>query len=269
MPKFAPVAPIQVLEGLYDQSPDLFGDYHLLLAHHTVEHIDRFATLFSRIEDEGKIRPTIIMDNSVVELGGAVDFGMIQAAVDCIVDNCENASVIPVLPDVMGEGNETRIRVAEAYDRWSREMEGSGFMAVAQGRDFEDFQKSLHFLSRANYPEITYIGIPRWLTGKLGSRGGCVEYFTDFNMRQEQKQQAHLLGFSDDVHDDIYCCTPHIMGIDSAVPLRYPGVFGPLTAGNQIPPRPTDWFDTATVTPEMMTSLENARRMVEQGRVLG
>jgi len=83
MPKFAPVAPIQVLEGLWAAGPECFGNYHLLLAHHTVEHKTRFTALFKAIAEADHVC-TIIMDNSIVELGDAVGPEMVAEAVACV-----------------------------------------------------------------------------------------------------------------------------------------------------------------------------------------
>jgi hypothetical protein len=147
MPKFGPVAPIQVLEGLFAHDTTTFGDYHLLLAHHTVAHSKRFRDLFEHVGNvalnTGK-EVTVIMDNSIVELGDAVDMQMISDAVNAI--SFPGIKVYPVLPDVMGEGDATRRAVDSSYDAWHGSMPGEGFMAVCQGENYQDYLESLHYM---------------------------------------------------------------------------------------------------------------------------
>jgi hypothetical protein len=251
MAKFAPVAPIQVLEQLYEHSPETFGEYHLLLAHHTVQYKDRFKALFERIYRDGRIYPTVIMDNSVVECGGYVDFDMMMTACQAIADNC---LLVPVLPDVMGKGPETREASLEAYSRWTREMPCDGFMAVCQGADLQDYHQSLDlFANKTRFGMVSYLGIPRILVHTLGSRHKAV---LDAVERTDQ-HLLHLLGYSDDMQDDLVCSRhPDIEGIDSAVPLR---VDGPFSFDIHVAPRPEDWFDQAEVNKNMLMNLQYAR----------
>lgn len=255
--EFAPVAPIQVLGGLYNFGPSMFGAYHLLLAHHTIEKEAEFRALFKRIDEEkhfGDGELTIIMDNSIVELGDAVDAATVAHAVSIIEDSCECARVYPVLPDVMGDGAATREAIASSYDDWTRIVGGHGFMAVCQGDSLEDFRETLSMVCGQEYPEISWVGVPRILVSQLGSRwqaahdaiatGKCV----------------HLLGFSDDMTDDMQCSRIEgISGIDSAVPLRCPDVFTPFITTEK---RDPNWFRDAEVTPHMINNLIEVRRYI-------
>ena len=265
MAKLAPVAPIQVLEGLYAAGPQVFGDYHLLLAHHTVEHGKRFKELFARISEDtrnckgpgkdGINNITVIMDNSIVELGGAVDDDMIREAVELI--DFPFIDVIPVLPDVMGQGEETRHLSAEAYGRWEADnMPGVGYCAVCQGDSIGDFQKSLSFFgNKETFPLVEMLSIPRYLHKTVGSRvRPAVDARPYFDTHK-----IHFLGFCDDVTDDIDSVSI-IPGacIDSAVPLRVREEFTEFTDAGK---RPADWFETAQVDKRMLQNLENARRM--------
>lgn len=253
--EFAPVGPIQVLEGLYNFGPSMFGAYHLLLAHHTIEEADRFAALFKRIEQEGHFGDgelTIIMDNSIVELGNSVDAATIAHAVSIIEDNCAPARVYPVLPDVMGEGAATREAIEDSYDSWSRLVGGHGFMAVLQGETMEDYEETLEMVTSVDYPEIVALGVPRILTAQHGSRRPATVKAVATEM------MVHLLGFSDDMRDDFECARlSDVSGIDSAVPLRTPDVFTPFITTEK---RDPDWFREATVTPHMINNLVEARR---------
>ena len=259
---FAPVAPIQILEGLYNYSHATFGDYHLLLAHHTIEEEARFRTLFSRIEAD-KLLPsaTIIMDNSIVELGDAVSAEMVKQAYDIIKDSAPSLEVIPVLPDVMGDGNATRRIIDENYAHWQEAIDpAEGFMAVAQGKDQDDFEASVTFLLGGEFEDITWIGIPRILTASVGSRKAAVEFvkehYPDINI--------HLLGFSDNMEDDLACAKIEgVDGIDSAVPLRVEGEFTPTM---EVGPRPKNWFEEAIICPQMVENLNIVRNTVKAGR---
>ncbi len=254
MPKFAPVAPIQVLEGLYSAGQEVFGDYHLLLAHHTVAHKQRFVDLFKRAADDGWAG-TIIMDNSIVELGNAVDFDMIAEATNAVSWGAET-TVYPVLPDVMGDGMETRNQVDEAYPAWELDMPGNGFMVVCQGEDYHDFLASLeHFGNKEAFPDIKVLGVPRVLHKTVGSRvrpALSARNYLDSHI-------IHLLGFSDQITDDIDSARSLVeCGIDSAVPLRHRDVFNEFIDAGV---RPADWFETAVVDPRMIENLQLARQM--------
>jgi hypothetical protein len=258
MPKFAPVAPIQVLEGLWAHSPATFGNYHLLLAHHTVAHKKRFSDLFDRVSEVARVDGpvTVIMDNSIVELGDAVDFDMIAEAVNCI--DKEGIDVLPVLPDVMGKGHETRQAVSEAYPAWEAGMPGIGFMAVCQGENLGDYIESIEmFGDRLMFPSIEMLGIPRVLHKTVGTRiRPAIEA-----RKYMDTHRIHFLGFCDKITDDIDSVgVIRASGIDSAVPLRVREVFGEFTDAG---PRSTTWFDEAQVDSLMIDNLANARQMFE------
>lgn len=259
MAKFAPVAPIQVLEGLY--AAGAFGDYHLLLAHHTVEHKTRFTDLFKRAYDDGW-EGTIIMDNSIVELGDSVGAGLVSEACWALSSDTapEGVKIIPVLPDVMGEGVATRELVTNSYDTWCKEIPArEGFMVVCQGDSYSDFLHSLHFFTDTTaFPGITTLGIPRVLQKTCGTRIRAAlsarDYMDDYAI--------HLLGFSDSITDDIDSCKALSgnCGIDSAVPLRLREMFTEFVDAGK---RPADWFDTAQVDGQMISNLRLAREMFE------
>lgn len=260
MSKFAPVAPIQVLEGLYAHSPETFGNYHLLLAHHTVEHAARFRDLFQRASDDGH-HCEVIMDNSIVELGTAVNFDMIAQAVTTV--QAPGHEVFPVLPDVMGKGEETRLAVSEVYKAWEAGMPGQGYVAVCQGKDWEDYTESVRlFTDTDKFPAISVYSIPRILVKTLGSRVRAAAFMRQhlaLNGDDHNLSRIHFLGFSDNITDDID--SVHIIegaGIDSAVPLRIREMFTQwvITEG-----RAPDWFDTAQVDKLMVDNLLSARQI--------
>jgi hypothetical protein len=263
MARFAPVAPIQILEGLAQHSREAFGDYHLLLAHHTVEHERRFFNLFKRVNEllvAVDAEPiTVIMDNSIVELGGAVDDDMIRKAVKAV--RGEKVRVLPVLPDVMGNGFQTRQMSHDAYIRWfETDMPNDGYCVVCQGEDFQDYQESLvMFGNQAAYPLIRMLTIPRILTKLEGSRVRAAIRMRDY----QETHEIHLLGFSDSITDDIdSAAILPTSGIDSAVPIRIADVFTEFVDPGK---RPPTWFETAQITPLMLDNLDIAKRMFQTG----
>lgn len=268
MAKFAPVAPIQVLEGLWAAGAETFGDYHLLLAHHTVEHAARFRDLFKRLEDAGWTG-TIIMDNSIVELGDAVSADMVAEAVH-ICDQGDGVAIYPVLPDVMGDGEATRDLVAKEYDNWVETLDGYPWMVVLQGKDFDDYLASLAFFAdRTDYagfpehgtqfPDIEVLGIPRVLVEKCGTRVQAMRAVSVF----KESFKIHMLGFSDNITDDVdsACIIPGC-GIDSAVPLRTRELFTEFLDAGKRPPK---WFDEAQVDERMIDNLQAARLLFGGG----
>jgi len=263
MAHFMPVAPIQVLEQLYDHDPAVFGNYHLLLAHHTVQYADRFHALFSRIAADGLLTPTIIMDNSVVEQGGSVDIGVMKNAVAaCLPDTNE---VISVLPDVMGDGLETRKATEAAYERWVAEIPGPpNFMAVCQGNDMPDFEQSVQFFADRDYfPDVNYLGVPRYLVYLIHTRTWAMDFIGPYVEDYKTNHMIHLLGYSDLTLDDLEVSNyPTAFSIDSAVPLRTEGSF---RFGDRTMPRPKDWFDTASIGGNMIANLSYARQMHSSG----
>jgi hypothetical protein len=235
----------------------MFGSYHLLLAHHTVEEEAAFRELFERIEADkhfGDGELTIIMDNSIVELGDAVDAAMVAHAVAIIEESCPRARVYPVLPDVMGKGDATRNIVAENYEDWVSLIGGSGFMVVCQGETFEDFKATLDYA--VALPKVEWVGVPRILVSQIGTRAEATQAAIATG------KCVHLLGFSDNMEDDIACARiPNVSGIDSAVPLRLADVFTPYIATEK---RDPNWFRDAVVTPHMISNLIEARRYIEE-----
>lgn len=246
-PQFAPVAPLQVLEELAKRNlREGYGHYHLMLAHHVAEKAKWFNLMHAGAVALQPYRySTIIMDNSIVELGTAVDDNMIREAVNAV--KVPNTSVIPVLPDVMGDGEETRRQALDAYQRWSAQgtrMPGHGMMLVAQGKNWEDFTKTIDFFFLGkSYSLINWVGIPRWLENHGISRVRAIEYV----LMVAPYINIHLFGFSDNIFADFQAARMDkkmIRGIDSAVPLRYTGMLSPMTTAEEIGKRDPDWFES-------------------------
>jgi hypothetical protein len=259
MPAFAPVAPIQILEALKEERE--LGNYHLLLTHHVLEYPERFDALFAN-----PMGPyTIIMDNSVVELGDAASDAKVKEACD-VLGHSRLRRVYPVLTDVMADGPATIEASAESYGWWldNDKEELYPLFVVLQGNSWETFTKTAdHFLLEPGYARISMVGIPRVLVEHLGSRYRAIQYVRAIR----PDMPIHLLGFSDDVTDDIICSKlMGIEGIDSAVPLRYSYSADSesgddrYTPTSEIPARPKDWFEKGQCDEHVIFNLQQARR---------
>lgn len=261
--EFAPVAPAHILEELLDWDPKYgYGRYHLFLAHATVAKRSDFGSLVKR---HYAIRPfdlaIYIMDNSLVELGGAVDDKMIADAVQIVKSHNPPAQVIPVLPDSMGKGKETRELSHDAYNRWeSIKMPSTDYMLVTQGETWEDFCTTVNdfFLDPDEYPRISWVGIPRVLTKAIHTRARAIQYV----QMVAPHVNIHLLGFSNDIADDLFCSRIRgVRGIDSAVPIRYNDILTPLTSDEEIGPR-NDWWEKGVLTDRQKHNLIHVRRWI-------
>lgn len=253
-PQFAPVAPIQVLEEMVNRKA-VFGQYHLFLAHHVVEKDFRFRTLMT---DASRMHPyndfTVIMDNSLVELGHPVEDEVMGEAINIVSTGMTH--VVPVLPDAMGDGPTTMGLSEEAYGRWANANSPvgarapAGFMLVTQGATFYEFRKLVDYFFVTNkdrFRRITWVGVPRKLESVV-TRRLAVEYL----LAVAPHVNIHLLGFSADIWNDLKAVrvdNKQVKGIDSAVPVRYDGFLTPSTTDQQIGSR-GDWWETGKLTPQ-------------------
>lgn len=206
MSKYSPIAPIAIMEKLYEH--DLLGNYLLLLAHDVLKHPERYENLILAIPDD----LFIIMDNSVVELGRPMPFDdVVEAA--CVVE----ASCI-ITPDVLGDFEATQNLIMEHQ----KDLETCGFplMRAPQGNSPEELIKCVDWmrsqLPRNTLDEPEYWGIPRWIANNLGSRIPITQYI----LLSAEHPKVHLLGMSSWYEDDMRLTTfEGVMGIDSANPL--------------------------------------------------
>jgi hypothetical protein len=254
--KFAIVAPINIVQEL--DMHNILGPTHLLLAHDVVKHPMEYNRLFSakRIHRER----LVILDNSVIELGAAVDLPMIREACEIVEPTCV------CLPDVLLDTKATIDSCSEALETWSKELrktqhfkEAPRYMLCPQGKTFEDFIRCAEAF--ADDPRITVWGVPRNLVGWIGSRQAAIEILHVINPRRK----IHLLGFSDNMADDMMCARDfRVMSIDSAVPLR---LDFDLQLSSKIPPR-GNWWDHAFYTDVIARNLVRVRMWVNDRDVL-
>jgi hypothetical protein len=259
MARFAVVAPPPVLQKLDEHG--VLGETHLLLAHDVVKkssqyfdlfrrrgtHIQRWKFPFSKHE-------LIILDNSIIELGAAVNSQMIVTAAKIV------HPTIIVLPDVILDCKATIKKSIDALFEWTTALVFAGYdnlpihyMAVVQGKTIDELLLCVQTFSK--YSAITCWGIPRALVKQLGSRCNAIEAIR----RVDPIRDIHMLGFSDDIYDDMYCAqdpTLNVTSIDSAVPLRHPNL---LKLTSQVPAR-GDWWDNPDLS-YFETTLANLDRV--------
>lgn len=244
--RFAPVAPPEVLHKMKENL--ILGTYHLLLAHDVAGNPAKYRDLFLPSD-------FIIMDNSVIELGTPVDATTMKAACNVVIPS------VVVLPDVIGDFKQT-VQLAERYlDQWASTGLGP-FMAVPQGQSENEIYACIDTYLRM--PHIKAFGVPRACVKPLGSRKPVIEYLN----RVASDKHIHLLGFSDNLQDDILCTRlPGVSGIDSAVPIRL-GVKGTLMDVNddasQYPPRGDFWDTARDITPEVINNVQKFRIWINQ-----
>lgn len=213
--KFAPVCPIHIYEGLAAKGDAYIGDYFLLLAHDVLAHPTRYATFFRNRN------ATIIMDNSVIELGDACTAANLYEAAHVIG---EGNDVCVAIPDVLEDGVKTLERAHKFFEEWAGipgANEAYGKMFIPQGKDVQDFSLCIEEAVVTFPDQFDWVGVARNLTGRIfPTRKIAVGYISRI---VGDHARLHLLGFSDNVGDDIDTCqhlAPYIEGIDSAVPLR-------------------------------------------------
>lgn len=265
MASFAPVCPIHILQGLACQGNYVLGDYHLPLAHDVLKHPDEYRRMFDTIIEDATTDDgcyaTVILDNSVIELGTAVNIDVIAEAAKIV-----SANVI-VLPDILLDCDATIVACKQAIKTWTpilqRELDWDwSYMFVPQGRTLAEFVQCAEAFRDDDL--IGWWGVPRnFNIHGLGSRTTAVNILEAI----QGKRNIHLLGFSDNVLDDILSARhPAVNGIDSAVPIRAASLGLPmsLTFDKSLPPRGDWWDDPETkFVPLMANNVMVTRDMVE------
>lgn len=253
MPRFAPTCPTQVYHGLKRDGE--FGDYHLVLAHDVVKRPDDYSFLFGAPLSRDW---TVILDNSVVELGNAVDMGMILEAVSIV------KPTTTVLPDVMLKADATIKSCLDALDTWSDAFVKAGqkpqFLMLPQGTTCEDWVSCAEAFEYQ--PQINFWGVPRNVVAQdaIATRLGLPQILKAIN----PERKIHMFGFSDNVYDDVVSTRMNasiIEGIDSAVPTRAVSCqFAMSMASLSDMPRRGDWWESCEYHPDMAEYVKIARR---------
>lgn len=205
--KFAPIVPIKY-------NPADITDYHLILAHQVVgnnEYKDYYCSL--------GIDHTIILDNSVIELG-IVDLSLVSEAVAILAQSNFRGRLIVVAPDCLRSSEETFHLHREFLENpfIKRGVQDKIFevMYVPQGQDSEEWSHCLVDLLNLKV-ESPWIGIPRLTEDFEGGRKHlykeCQNLLKGLNI--------HLLGIQHNINEVKWAQkVPQIIGVDSSLPLR-------------------------------------------------
>lgn len=249
--KFAPVVPPQLL--LQMKHHNLFGNYHLLLAHDVKDQRPLYEEI---LEDRRRGDDVfIIMDNSLIELGYPADTQTIVEACEVAKPDCV------VLPDYLNDKNKTIEASAKAVEEW-RGADLPPYMGVVQGKNYGEYMSCAKALIDMG---CEYLSIPRIATETLGSRKSITEA-----IYREHKVRMHLLGFSNvRFFDDLLSVQCEgVMGIDSAVPIRLGAQGLPVTVNNclNIGPRGNYWETCHTLTPQIAFNLGTMNGMISNGK---
>ncbi len=204
--KFAPIIPWK-----YD--PASITNYHLILAHQVVADMEYRDYYLKLPEDH-----TIILDNSVIELG-YTDKLMITQALN-YMDGFAGELIV-VCPDVLRDREATakahRDFIVDEAILAAIDDCGHSVMIVPQGVDHIDWRASLHELTEEFGELCTYVGIPR-LTEDY--EGGRRELFIDSGDLLSS-YRVHLLGIQHNIQEVEWALSELcVQGVDSSLPIR-------------------------------------------------
>ena len=263
--KFAPVCPIHIYRGLAAHGSSAIGDYFLLLAHDVLENDKAYHKFF--VEDWNRDlfgEPTIIMDNSVIELGTACDAKHLRQACEVV-----NATVV-AMPDALENGIGTLARTEKFIEEWVGFANSAKYqtMYIPQGYSIADFSKNFELALERFSNYIQWLGIARNLTDRVfPTRKIAVGYLHTLH----PAAKLHMLGFSDNIKDDIETCLDlaHIIeGIDSAVPLRLgtqgTGIVCDTTGNFLNPGLRGNWWADVRYTPRISQNVIDMRHILEK-----
>jgi len=260
MAKFAPVCPIWLARKL--AALEMLGDYHLLLAHDVVKHPGGYAEVFGSNFRLNHRHGCIILDNSLIELGHPADDDMILEAAAIVNPN------VVVLPDYAHDMERTIDGSSKAYNRWRKIGLHTDYMGVAQGNTLDEYVKCATTLTKLIH--VNHIGIPRNAVSKLHSRFQLIQKVREATSPRPAGDvpEIHLLGFSEDVLDDVTCASlPFIKGIDSAVPLRAGlenvWLTSPFSYEEFNHPRNNYWHEPKEVTSALVQNIQRLRQWLQ------
>lgn len=264
MARFAPVVLLHLAAQL--KSVNCLGQYHLLLAHDVLENADAYMTMYGLGTEPGNF---FIMDNSLIELGYPLP-----------LDQCIKAAAImqatyTVLPDYLGDMQKTIDASKRAIEDLTPEdwdifdsNKLSSFMGVLQGKTLDEL---MHCASELlSLSEVTALSVPRVVVANLGTRRNILEQLDNYF----PSIPIHLLGFSNDIVDDMVCSNArNVIGIDSAVPVRMGLKYQDIRTNTQDPgPRNDYWTDaraelTETKVRMIKQNLSAVRKWIEEPNV--
>ena len=251
MSRFAPVVPIGVARRLKEL--DLLGKYHLLLAHDVVKHPKAYHEVYGDLGED----VTIIMDNSVIELGKPVAPSIMMEACRIVPTS------VVVLPDRLMDRPGTSFAIREGLNQYMEVIRTLklAVMAVPQGHDFDSWKDSVNDVIwnlQGTNLEV-WIGVAKNIKEKIDrSRGEALEVIE----KKLPGVKVHMLGFSDSLQDDMFSIIKgmalniEVLGIDSTVPVRL-GMQGQhLNFIDPHPPRGDWWENPGELTNRALDLIE-------------
>ena len=208
LPNFLPVAPLPVLAQLNAHGE--LADGLLTVANVVMADPFRYEAFFRRLREIGQ-GVDITLDNGLIEQGYALPPGVMMAAAQLL-----HAKTV-VLPDVIANKKATLEASREAAKLYGEVHAEVTLMGVAQGRSLEEFV--ICGLELAKVADV--LAVPRHSVARVGTRSEIIH-----QLYEGTGKPIHLLGFSDDVLDDLNCARMEgVTGIDSAMPIWF-GLYG-------------------------------------------
>lgn len=124
-----------------------------------------------------------ILDNSLIELDGAMSMKDVLAAADLI-----EADEV-VLPDVFVDGEATIKSTTEALEKYKEELKNYKTMAVVHGETVDEWLRTFHIFSAR--PDIDVLGIPKVMQ----------EQFTEYGQPGRPRLLSKVIDLTDkDIH---------------------------------------------------------------------
>lgn len=210
MTQYAPVGNTHIHRQL--DSLGILGDYHLLLTHMIMgKRGSQAQDFWSKWISDGTSALDITMDNSVVELGDAMDFSKVIEAAKRV------GAQHVVLPDVINDARGTADAGEEAMNEHAETLAEAGIapLGIPQGLDVDELLECAKELVAVG---VKRLGVTRYITeGSIGSRIDVTRA-----LWKAHKLPMHLFGFSGNLLDDLTASRlPGVIGIDSAMPIWY------------------------------------------------
>lgn len=191
--KLASILPVKNFDRMFE------GDYAMMLAH--------LADKYPKCKNPNCYK---IMDNSLIELGGAVDMPrLVEAAIKCEADEI-------ILPDVFNnaEGTISSVEYAAEWLYKNNLLNKFRLMAVCQGKDEDEFNTCFTVLNMMHY--ISCIGIPKVAETKHPEGR---PHFEHLWTERQMTKQIHLLGVWSNLQELLMYRKPQLIrSVDTCIP---------------------------------------------------
>jgi hypothetical protein len=241
---------------LLNKDPQYIGDYHLWLAHDVLKDPEQWRRLSQAIRMYYP-EATIIMDNSLIELGAPISGENLK------LSSLAVGADYLVLPDVLTDMDATLDGSRDFLARMGSDLDIKT-LGVIQGKSIGELHRCASALVGMG---CSALSIPRIVQKQFGDRKGIVREIAG----AFPHIKIHLLGFSDNLEADREACRtsrhfPNVMGIDSAVPIRV-GQKNELLYGYtamKVGSRAEDYLERSDPpTPYTLVNLREFRRSIQ------